>query len=76
MDDHGHDHSQATHTMHCRVNGCDHVMEVHAHDDEQAIDLIVVAGGKHFEEAGHPMDQSMTPEQQKEMTKKHMKKVS
>ena len=41
MDDHAHDHSQPTHTMHCPVDGCDHVMEVHTHDDEEAIDLIV-----------------------------------
>ena len=70
-----HDHSQATHSMHCPVEGCGNIMEVHAHDDEQAVTLLVAAGDSHFAEVGHPIDQAMTPEKKAEMTRQHMKKA-
>ena len=71
--DKGHDHSHATHSMHCPVEGCDHVMEVHSHDDDEAVTLLVQAGDEHFAERGHPQDASMTPEAKEKMTREAMK---
>jgi hypothetical protein len=60
--------------MHCPVEGCDHMMEVEAMNDEEAVTKLVAAGDAHFAEAGHPVDQSMTPEMKTQMTKDHMTK--
>lgn len=68
-----HDHSAPTHTMNCPV--CQAPINVHAHDDEQAVGLIMQAGKAHFEEAGHPQDQAMTPEEMEKMTRESMRKV-
>ncbi len=70
----GHDHSHATHSMHCPVEGCSFVMEVHSHDDEEAVTLLVKAGDEHFAERGHPVDEAMTPEAKTKMTKEQMEK--
>ena len=70
-----HDHGKPTHSMHCPVEGCGYVMEVHAHDDEQAVTLLVAAGDAHFADLGHPLDQKMTPEAKEKMTSEQMKKA-
>lgn len=68
-----HDHSAATHTMACPV--CQAPIGVHAHDDEEAVQAMMMAGKKHFEDAGHPTDQAMTPEEMEKMTRESMRKV-
>lgn len=68
-----HDHGANTHTMDCPV--CKATISVHAHDDEEAVKALMEAGKKHFEEAGHPSDQAMSPEEMEKMTREAMKKV-
>lgn len=68
-----HDHSADTHTMNCPV--CGAPINIHAHDDEEAVSALMMAGKSHFEEAGHPTDQAMTPEEMEKMTRESMKKV-
>lgn len=68
-----HDHSIHTHTMNCPV--CSAPIQVHAHDDEEAVSALIMAGKEHFESAGHPADPSMTPEEMEKMTRESMKKV-
>ena len=74
MDNDHHDHSANTHTMSCPV--CQAPISVHAHDDEEAVNLIMQAGIVHFEEAGHPKDQAMTPEEMEKMTRESIKRVA
>ena len=71
----GHDHSHATHSMHCPVKGCGYVMEIHAHDDDEAVSMLVKTGDAHFADKGHPMDESMTPEVKEKMTRGQMQKL-
>ena len=61
------------HTRHCPVEGCTAVMESEAATKDEAVKDIIVKGDAHFAEAGHPMDQSMTPEMKEHMTREHMK---
>ena len=61
-------------TMQCPVEDCDHVMEAEAENDDEAVKMLMEAGDKHFADAGHPMDQSMTPEVKEKMTRESMKK--
>ncbi len=68
-----HDHSSATHYMTCPVDGCEHVVEVHAHDDEGAVEALMEAGKAHFAEV-HPDAKGMSPEEMEETTKKLTKK--
>ena len=68
-----HDHSANTHTMNCPA--CKELIGVHAHDDEEAVKSLMEAGKKHFEEAGHPDDKAMTPEEMEKMTREAMKKI-
>jgi len=56
-----HDHSAATHIMDCPV--CNEPISCHAHDDEEAVKSLMEAGKRHFEDAGHPADQAMSPEE-------------
>lgn len=67
------DHSTDTHTMNCPV--CEAPISVHAHDEEEALKLMMEAGKKHFEEVDHPEDKAMTPEEMEKMTRDSMKKV-
>lgn len=69
----GHNHSTATHSMMCPMEGCDHVIEVHVHDDDEAVEAIMMAGKAHFDEA-HPDEKGMNESEMVEMTKKSMKK--
>lgn len=68
-----HDHTKATHSMNCPVEGCDHVVEAHAHDDEGAVEALMEVGKAHFTEA-HPDAKGMSPEEMGETTKKLIKK--
>lgn len=61
-------------TMHCPVDGCTHVMNVDAQTDDEAVAKLIAAGDAHFADAGHPVDQSMTPEMKEKMTMQYMKK--
>ena len=61
-------------TMYCPVEGCETVMEAEAENDDEGVRRLIVAGDAHFAEAGHPMDQSMTPEMKDKMTRQYMKK--
>ena len=61
-------------TMHCPVDGCDHVIEAETDTEENAVKMLIEAGDKHFADVGHPIDQSMTPEMKEKMTKEYMKK--
>ncbi|MCH7541690.1 hypothetical protein IH981_02865 [Patescibacteria group bacterium] len=61
-------------TMHCPVEGCEHVMETDAESDDEAVGKLITAGDTHFADVGHPMDQSMTPEMKNKMTQEHMQK--
>jgi hypothetical protein len=60
--------------MNCPVEGCPHVIEVHAHDDDEAVQKIMQSGKVHFEEM-HPDQQGMSPEEMEKMTRKNMRKV-
>jgi len=71
MDD-NHDHGEETHTMNCPV--CAAPINVHAHDDEEAVNMLMMAGKQHFEQVGHPSDQSMSREMEK-MTREQMRRV-
>jgi len=62
-------------TMQCPVENCDHVIEVEAQSDDEAVKMLMEAGDKHFADTGHSMDQSMTPEDKEKMTRESMKKV-
>lgn len=68
-----HDHGVTTHSMTCPVGNCGHEIEVHAHSDDDAVQKIMVAGKAHFEDAGHPADQAMSPEEMEKMTREAMK---
>ena len=61
-------------TMHCPIEGCEHVMEAEADGDDEAVTKLVAAGDAHFAEVGHTADESMTPEMKEKMTREHMKK--
>lgn len=61
-------------TMHCPVEGCDHVMEAESDNEDDAVKQLIVAGDDHFADVGHPVDQSMTPEMKEKMTREYMKK--
>ena len=61
-------------SMYCPVEGCDHVMEADSDNDDDAVKSLIVAGDAHFADAGHQIDQSMTPEMKAQMTKQFMKK--
>ena len=63
----------AKYTMQCPVDGCGHVMEAEADGEDAAIDALVEAGDKHFADVEHAMDQKMSPEDKRAMTKKFMK---
>lgn len=67
-----HDHSEATHSMTCPVDGCNHVIKVHAHDDEEAVQALMEAGKAHFEEV-HPDAEGMNPEEMDKITRDGMK---
>lgn len=58
------DHSHTTHSMKCPVEGCSYNIEVHAHDDDQAVDLIMQSGKTHFDQT-HPDAPGMSPEEMK-----------
>jgi len=68
-----HDHNAHTHTMKCPV--CEATLNVHAHDEEEAVKAMMMAGKAHFEEAGHPEDKAMSPEEMEKMTREQMKEV-
>lgn len=72
MDD-NHDHSMPTHTMNCPV--CQVPIYAHAHDDDMAVQGLMMAGKAHFEEAGHPQDQAMSPEEMEATTRRDMKRM-
>jgi hypothetical protein len=61
-------------SMHCPVEGCQHVMEAEADNDDEAVTKLMAAGDDHFAAAGHPADQSMTAEIKESMTRQSMKK--
>ena len=61
-------------TMHCPVEACETVMQADAENDDEGVEKLIAAGDAHFAEAGHPMDQSMTPEMKDKMTREYMKK--
>lgn len=67
------DHSSTTHSMTCPVEGCSFVIEVHAHDDEEAVQMLMESGKTHFSEV-HPDAQGMDPDEMVETTKNSMKK--
>ena len=46
-DSHGHDHTQATHSAKCDVVGCEFVAKVHAHDDDEAVELLSIVLAQH-----------------------------
>jgi len=74
MDDQVHehtDHDKPTHTMNCPI--CEAPINVHAHDDEEAVKMMMEAGKQHFVEANHPTDQAMTEEEMEKMTRESMK---
>lgn len=62
-------------SMHCPVEGCEHVIETEADNDDTAVAELVTKGNEHFAEMGHPVDQSVTPEMQEQMTRQSMKKT-
>jgi len=62
-------------SMHCPVEGCDHVMESSAENEDLAVQDLIVKGNEHFAEIGHEIDQSMTPEMQEQMTRQYMVKA-
>lgn len=64
MHDHEHDHSVATHSMTCPAEGCEFNVEVHAHNDDEAVMRIAAGGAEHMA-AVHP-DAEM-PEQNQMM---------
>lgn len=65
----------ASYSMHCPVEGCEHVMQVEADSDDMAVSQLVAAGDAHFAEADHPADDSMTPEMKEQMTRQFMQKA-
>lgn len=69
-----HDHSHATHSMNCPVEGCEFKLEVHAHDEDGAVDEAMKLGKEHFEEA-HPDEDGMSKEEMEETTRKLLKKL-
>jgi hypothetical protein len=69
--DHGHDHNATTHSMNCPVEGCTFNMEVHAHDDDEAVQKIMMSGKAHFEDA-HPDAPAMNPDEMVAATKAGM----
>ena len=60
-------------SMHCPVENCTHVMETEAENENDAVGKLVSLGDAHFAQAGHPTDESMTPEMKEQMTKEYMK---
>jgi hypothetical protein len=66
-----HDHNKATHTFKCPVEGCEHTVEVHAHNDDEAVQLIMQSGKAHFDEA-HPDIQGMDPKEMETTTRARM----
>ena len=72
MDDH--DHSQATHSMKCPVEGCDEVIKAHAHSDEEAVKALMEAGKAHFTKV-HPDAKGMSAEEMEKATKDSMQKI-
>jgi len=73
MDKHNHDHATITHSMNCPVDGCDFNIEVHAHDDDEAVTAIMQAGKEHFGKV-HPDAPGMSPEEMEKATREHMQK--
>lgn len=59
-------------SMHCPVEDCTHIMESDADNEDAAVAELILKGNEHFAEVGHPIDQSMTPEMQEQMTREHM----
>ncbi len=68
-----HDHGHATHKMNCPAEKCDHVVEAHTHDDDEAVHHITQAAKEHFSEA-HPDAKPMSEEEMEKMTKEHMRR--
>lgn len=69
-----HDHSQATHSMKCPVEGCDEIIKAHAHSDDEAIKAIMEGGKEHFAKA-HPDEKGMSDAEMEKMTKDSMQKL-
>ncbi len=67
------DHNSTSHSMTCPVEGCGRRIEVHAHNDDDAVMKIMQAGKAHFGEM-HPGATGMSPEEMESMTRKLMKK--
>lgn len=61
-------------SMQCPVDGCDFVMQTETDSEDVAVSELMRQGNDHFAEVGHPMDQSMTPQMQEQMTRQNMRK--
>lgn len=44
-----HDHDTPTHSMNCPFDGCQYMVKIHAHDDEEALNNMADALYAHFE---------------------------
>jgi len=42
-----HDHSLKTHSAKCDVVGCEYVAKIHAHDDDEAVELLSIVLAQH-----------------------------
>ena len=67
------DHSEATHEMTCPMEGCDYHMEVHAHDDDEAVKMFVEQGKDHMMEVHADAMSSMSPEDMEKTVRGAMK---
>lgn len=65
------DHSTTTHTYKCPVEGCPVDLEVHAHDEDDAVQKIMMSGKTHFDKA-HPDAPAMSPEEMESATRSGM----
>jgi len=59
--------------MNCPVASCTFKIEVHAHDDDEAVQKIMQSGKAHFEEA-HPDAPGMNPQEMEKTTREQMTK--
>ena len=66
-----HDHSTATHSMTCPVDGCDHVIEVHAHNEDEAVQAVMEAGKDHFVKV-QAKENGMSSKEMEKTTREHI----
>ena len=59
-------------TMHCPIEICDYVMATESDSEDEAVKKLIAAGDKHFADAGHPVDHSITPDMTTKMPREYM----